>query len=269
MPKEPGFYFYTGDYLKEPALDICSYEARACWIEMLAKLSESPFRGVFATASGEPWTIDQIAGSIRGDTVTNVKAVEELLRKGVASRNQAGAIYSRRMVRDQQAKEQDAARKRRQRNKPCPVNVTPNVTAVSEREGEREKEVSNNSFFYRPEANPPPNGEQLTMLPFAVKMFTRLGIPGNPLLKQTAAKAIELKLNTVNRIKSDAPDATPPEVAAWMEQRTRDFLRNNAGTKSKSLMTFFSEGLYDDTAVLDGMSLDEIRLRRDAAVGKA
>lgn len=162
MAKNPGFYFYTGDWLKDPGLRICSKTAKGCWIDMLALLSESPFRGVFVTADGKPWSDEQIAGAVGGDTAENLKAIEELLRLGIASRNHGGAIYSRRMVRDQQAKDQDAARKRKQRSNgygKCPIDVTVNVTPVSERE--REQEHPEPKVFYRPKNKASPISEQL------------------------------------------------------------------------------------------------------------
>jgi hypothetical protein len=260
MPKEPGFYFYTGDWLKDPGLKICSKSAKGCWIDMLALLSECPFRGVFVTGDGVPWTDQQIAGAIGGDAAENVKAITELLRLGVASRNQKGAIYSRRMVRDQQIKEQAAARKRKERSgiSKCHTDVTANVTPLSEEEGERETGSPGDFRFYRP-----------ATLPLASELLRKLNLAGSPLLQQTVARAIELKMLAVNQVESTAPEVTLPEVADWMEKQAQDFIRHNAGTKSKSLMTFFSEGLYDDAAVLGGLSVDDVRLKREAAVGKA
>ena len=140
--KEPGFYFYTGDWLKDPNLRRCSKAAKGCWIDMLAILSECPLRGVFSSADGVPWTIEEIAGAIGGDTVSNVRHIEELVRLEVASQNNKGAIYSRRMVRDEQTRETDRVRKRQQRSLSvkCPGDVRSNVRSLSEEEIEEEIE---------------------------------------------------------------------------------------------------------------------------------
>ena len=94
-----------------------------------------------------------------------------------------------------------------------------------------------------------------------------LGVPGTPLIRQTIAKAIAIKTDKANKIKSDLPPVGPTEVAEWMEGRAREFMRNNAGTKSRSLLTFFSDGLYDDEATLQGSSLEDFRVRAAARVG--
>lgn len=141
MGKQPGFYFYSGDWIKDPELRRCSKAAKGVWIDMLALLSECSDRGVFMTG-GEPWTDQEIAAAIGGDIAENLKCLEELLRKGVARRNTSGAIFSARMVRDQQERVNGKVRKQNQRDREKSHEiVTPSVTPVSEREREREVEV--------------------------------------------------------------------------------------------------------------------------------
>ena len=110
---------------------------------MLSLLDTCPVRGVFCYPNGEPMTDQEVAGLLGGDTAENLRCIEELLRKEVASRNQKGAIYSRRMVRDES--ERLAARDRKRKQRDChtvvPLNVTSNVTRLSEEEIEVGKEA--------------------------------------------------------------------------------------------------------------------------------
>lgn len=83
-------------------------------MDMLALLFECADRGVFSTG-GKPWTDREIAAAVGGDIAENLSCLEELLSKGVARRNSSGAIFSARMVRDQQTRIAERDKKRNQR----------------------------------------------------------------------------------------------------------------------------------------------------------
>ncbi len=100
MGKLPAFQFYPGDWLKDPALRRCSKAAKGMWADMLCLAFECEDRGIFAAAS-VPWQDEEIAEAVGGDRTENLLLLRELLAKGVCSRNQTGAIFSRRMVRDE------------------------------------------------------------------------------------------------------------------------------------------------------------------------
>jgi hypothetical protein len=92
--------FYPDDWLQNPALSRCSAAARGVWMDMLCLMFER--RGVLSTGR-TPWTDQEIAEALRGDTAANLECIHELLKKGVAHRNSSGAIFSGRLVRDEQA----------------------------------------------------------------------------------------------------------------------------------------------------------------------
>src|SRR5437667_10221937 len=115
MAKLPGFIFYPGDWQKDPSLRRCSKAAKGVWMDMLCLLFECPDRGVFVDAGGRPWGDEEIAAAIGGDIPSNLECIAELLDKGVAQRNTRGAIFSRRMVRDEQERQANKERKRKQR----------------------------------------------------------------------------------------------------------------------------------------------------------
>lgn len=107
MPKLPHMQFYPKDWLGDPELRRCSLEARGVWIDLLCLMWDCSERGVLATA-GTPWTIDEIAGAVGGNTDVALRGIHELLAKGIASRDTRGAVFSRRMVRDEHIRQERA-----------------------------------------------------------------------------------------------------------------------------------------------------------------
>jgi len=99
MAKLAWFKFYPGDWLRDPDLRRCSPAARALWIDLLCLMFECEERGVLISG-GRPWTQEEIAAAVTGDTSANLTALRELLDKGVARIDKRNAIFSVRMVRD-------------------------------------------------------------------------------------------------------------------------------------------------------------------------
>lgn len=132
MGKLPAFMFYPGDWQKDPCLRRCSKAAKGVWMDLLCLLFECPVRGVFVDASGKPWSDEEIAEAIGGDIGANLGHIAELVSKGVAQRDTRGAIFSRRMVRDEQARRSATERKRKERS--SHTSVTP--MSVNETEDE-------------------------------------------------------------------------------------------------------------------------------------
>lgn len=101
MGKPPGFFVYTADWRKDPAVQSCSLSARGLWWELLCVMWECPMRGVLLT--GPPWYIwsaRDISLAIGCPPKLAEKLLNELLVKGVASQAENGAIFCRRMVAD-------------------------------------------------------------------------------------------------------------------------------------------------------------------------
>lgn len=123
--------------MKDPELRRCTPAARGVWVDMLCLMFECPERGVLSSVGG-PWNDQEIAASIAGETSVVLAAIGELIAKGVASRRSDGAIYSRRLVRDDRERKQTKERVKKHR---CNADVTPPVTQMYEDEDEVEKEV--------------------------------------------------------------------------------------------------------------------------------
>jgi hypothetical protein len=100
--------FWPQDWQRDPALRSCGIAARGLWIDMLCIMHEGNPYG-HLTIGGKPATVRQI-GMVTGCGEKEAgKLIAELEDAGVFSRDDAGTIYSRRMVRDKVAS--DAGRK--------------------------------------------------------------------------------------------------------------------------------------------------------------
>lgn len=146
--KLPYWRVFPGDYAKDLNLRTCSRPARSVWFEMMNLMHDSEERGVLVLC-GKPLTDEEIAVAVGGNLSETLNCIHELLDKGVFSRRKNGAIYSRRMVREEER------RKVNQRNgslggnpklvnqsdKP-PVKRTPNQNPEIENEDPRVEEVS-------------------------------------------------------------------------------------------------------------------------------
>jgi hypothetical protein len=132
----PSFQFYPGDWLKDANLRRCTPATRGVWIDMLCLMFQCDERGVFATA-GEPWTDEEIARALPGNRMENLSAILELLKNRVVHISDKGAFFSKRMVKDEEARRQWRERQQRHRVSGEPVSrdvtptVTPTVTAMS------------------------------------------------------------------------------------------------------------------------------------------
>lgn len=105
--KRPAFQFYPADWRKDLALRTCSIGARGLWVELMATMHEGTPYGHLAL-DGEPLS-DEEAASLAGIAVKEyTRLLAELERRKVFSRNEAGVIYSRRMVRDEDARNKRA-----------------------------------------------------------------------------------------------------------------------------------------------------------------
>lgn len=130
--KRPAFQFYPGDWQRDAALRMCSLSARGLWWEMICIMhSAEPYGHL--VAAGQPITCAELArivGESKGDVT---KWLAELNRRQVYSVTSEGAIYSRRMVRDEIERKKWRDRQARHRDVTPDVtrDVTPTVTPVS------------------------------------------------------------------------------------------------------------------------------------------
>lgn len=98
--KRPSFQFYPADWRKDSALQSCSIAARGLWVELICIMHECEEYGVLAV-NGRAMTTAQI-GRLVGETERSIsKLLQELEDAGVYSRDDRGALFSRRMIADE------------------------------------------------------------------------------------------------------------------------------------------------------------------------
>lgn len=85
--------------MRDPDLRRCTHAEVGVWFRILCLMFESEFKGMLAT-NGEPWTDEEIALAVGGDKIETKRCVTALVTKGVASRNERGALINRRMYRE-------------------------------------------------------------------------------------------------------------------------------------------------------------------------
>jgi len=104
--KSPGFWFFTGDWLKDPELRFCSIFARGLLVDLLCILFEANERGYASKPDGSPRTNEEIVSAVSGGTTEQkLEALAELESSGVLSRDIRGVLFSRRLARLGEIKE--------------------------------------------------------------------------------------------------------------------------------------------------------------------
>ena len=124
--KLPSFPFYPGDWLRDHVSG-CSLAAQGLWLRIMMVMHDSERYGYLST-NGSPIPSETLARRING--CDSLEQYETLLREldsvGVPSRTDKGIIYSRRMVRDQKARDLWRRQKQNQRNSnPVSKSVRP------------------------------------------------------------------------------------------------------------------------------------------------
>lgn len=99
MTAKPYLRFYPVDWRGDAKLKGCSLAARGLWIELIALMHEGTPYGhlVIGTKAPTPVELARLIG-VSASMVT--KALAELEAHGVAHRTEAGVVFSKRMVRD-------------------------------------------------------------------------------------------------------------------------------------------------------------------------
>jgi hypothetical protein len=106
--KRPAFQFYPADWRKDAALQSCSIAAQGLWINVLCIAHECEPYG-HLIINGKPMNSGQI-GRLAGLSGKDCdKLLDELQEAGVMDKTPDSAIFSRRMVRDEDLRNRRAA----------------------------------------------------------------------------------------------------------------------------------------------------------------
>lgn len=101
----PYMPFYVGDWLKCPEVRALTPDCRGLWFDLLCYMWESTERGVMVTPNGRPYTDNEIVRMVGLDNQNSGIWLTTLLSEGVCSRRPDGAVFSKRMVRDEQTRQ--------------------------------------------------------------------------------------------------------------------------------------------------------------------
>ena len=130
--KLPFFKFFPSDWVSESSLRVCSLAARGFWIEMLCIMWTSDSRG-YLQMNGNPVTPEQLARMTGCSQDEASHHLQELETAGVFSRDRRGIIYSRRILKDEQEREETYERVKKHRsNGECNESVTAVVTPLKQ-----------------------------------------------------------------------------------------------------------------------------------------
>lgn len=101
---KPWMKFYPQDWRADERLRLCSLAARGLWVEMMAIMHRADPYGYLLIGGISP-NPAQLATQVGADVGSVEAAYAELQAAGVFSRDEAGVVFSRRMIRDWQKAE--------------------------------------------------------------------------------------------------------------------------------------------------------------------
>lgn len=96
--KLPAFHFYPGDWLRDPVSG-CSLAAQGLWLRMMFIAHDSTRYG-YLEINGSAMQPEHVAARCGTPLAQYETLLSELVASGIPSINEAGIIYSRRMVND-------------------------------------------------------------------------------------------------------------------------------------------------------------------------
>lgn len=97
--KRPAILWYVGDWRKDSGVQALDYEARGVWFELIQFMYESERRG-YLTLNGKKYPDEALAQALGLPLEKTKQILTKILDYGVASKNDQGVMYCRRMVRD-------------------------------------------------------------------------------------------------------------------------------------------------------------------------
>jgi hypothetical protein len=114
--------FFTGEWLKDPALSLCTPATRGIWMDLICAMHEN---GRLGQLRG---TVEQLARVARCSTAELAQALTDLqstCAADVADRNGVFTVVNRRMSRQSRKRQTDATRQFRKRHSESHADVTP------------------------------------------------------------------------------------------------------------------------------------------------
>lgn len=97
--------FYTRDWLSCAEVKVMPPDIRGLWFDMICYMWESVERGVMVKPNHQPYTKEEITGMIGKDCSGSYTWLDTLIDNGVCALREDGAVYSRRIVKDEEIRE--------------------------------------------------------------------------------------------------------------------------------------------------------------------
>lgn len=110
--KLPAILFYPGDWLKDPALSLCSPATRGIWFDLLCAMHEL---GRCGHVAGTPEQLSRISRCTTADVASAIAELKSTGAADVHERNGVVTLVNRRMNREAKERQSAAARQVRSR----------------------------------------------------------------------------------------------------------------------------------------------------------
>ena len=142
----PAMPFYIGDWFKCTEVRALRLDYRALWFDMICYLWESTERGVMVKPNGKPYKDKEIIQMVGLDADASGRWLQVLIADEVCSRREDGAIYSRRMVKEERIRQMRKEIGSKGGN-PALVKQKDNLIIESETESKDEKKVETVNYI--------------------------------------------------------------------------------------------------------------------------
>jgi hypothetical protein len=142
------FKFHPADYENDVALMGCSLQAQGLWMRLLCYMHRAVPYG-HLVVNGKPASLRQVSDIVRQRESAVRPLLEELLVAGVMSRNEDRVIYSRRLVREEDARRDGAKHGRKGGNPALMAARTAASKPATGRLKRRDNPTLTNAVFAR------------------------------------------------------------------------------------------------------------------------
>lgn len=101
----PYMPFYVGDWLKCPEVRALPPDYRGLWFDLLCYMWESTERGIMVNPKGKPYTDNEVIRMVGLDNQNSDIWLTTIIDAEVCHRRPDGAVYSKRMVKDEEIRQ--------------------------------------------------------------------------------------------------------------------------------------------------------------------
>ena len=239
----PFLKFYPGDFLKDPCVQVLSFEARSVWLFMILLMHDSVKRGYLVTANGKQMTSKQLANALQISEARINAAWAEMEEAGTYSKTEDSIIYCRRMARTTELSEvrKQAGRKGGSRSKTQANPKDASDARVRSHISEVIFQNSETAAAFSPivENLPPRNPPQAAAEPEVFKKFPQT----REILRQSFPASDDAIFMRIVSVSLDrCPKATDAELAAALVRTHQGKHQRSAALWLSTVPAFLANG---------------------------